>query len=390
LFEDITERKSSEEDLKRLGYIFDWSLNEIYQFESETLKFIHVNKAARGNLGYTMAELKKMTPIDLKTEFTMDEFKTLIDPLTKNKKLVFETIHKRKDQSIYDVEVHLQLLDYGEKLIFTAIILDITDRKLVEKEKALLEKQFQKAQKMESVGRLAGGVAHDFNNALSVIISTAELAIDDVNPTGQLREDLDEILMAGKRAADITRQLLAFARKQAISPKVLDLNENVGDMLKMLRRLIGEDIDLAWLPGVNPWLVNVDPTQIDQILANLCVNARDAIEGVGKVTIDLKNITFTKDYCADHTGFIPGGFIQLAVSDDGCGMNKEILDNIFEPFFTTKDVDKGTGLGLATVYCDQGFVFAPKPGFQNTPHLSLGVPIHFDTKKNDQEALYTD
>jgi len=212
------------------------------------------------------------------------------------------------------------------------------------------EAQYHQAQKMESVGRLAGGVAHDFNNALSVIISTAELAIDDVNPTGQLREDLGEIFMAGKRAADITRQLLAFARKQTIAPKVLDLNDTVGNMLKMLRRLIGEDIDLAWLPGEGLWSVKIDPSQIDQILANLCVNARDAIEGVGKVTIELENVIFDEDYCADHVGFVSGEFILLSVSDNGCGMNKEILDNIFEPFFTTKEVDRGTGLGMAMVY----------------------------------------
>jgi two-component system, cell cycle sensor histidine kinase and response regulator CckA len=227
---------------------------------------------------------------------------------------------------------------------------DITKRRLAEEEKAQVEEQFRQAQKMESVGRLAGGVAHDFNNALSVIMSTTELVIDDVTPTGQLREDLDEILMAGKRAADITRQLLAFARKQTIDPKILDLNECVESMLKMFRRLIGEDIDLAWLSGANLWSVKMDSTQIHQILANLCVNARDAIEGVGKVTIESGNVSLTEDYCFNHKGFVPGEFVQLSVSDNGCGMEKEILDNIFEPFFTTKDVDKGTGLGLATVY----------------------------------------
>lgn len=235
-------------------------------------------------------------------------------------------------------------------IVIVDLIGRIIERKNAEDNNKKLESQLQQAQKMESVGRLAGGVAHDFNNALSVIISTTELALDDVDPTGQLHEDLNEIFMAGKRAADITRQLLAFARKQTIAPKILDLNESVKSMLKMLRRLIGEDIDLIWMPGKTLWSVKMDPSQIDQILANLCVNARDAIEGVGKLTIELRNVTFTEDYSADYEGFVQGEFVQLTVSDNGCGMNKEILSKIFEPFFTTKDVDKGTGLGLAMVY----------------------------------------
>jgi two-component system, cell cycle sensor histidine kinase and response regulator CckA len=220
---------------------------------------------------------------------------------------------------------------------------DISDQKK-------MEAQLQQSQKMESVGRLAGGVAHDYNNALTAIMGFTDLAMMDADPEGPLYKDLNEVLKAGKRAKDITRQLLAFARKQTIDPKVLDLNQAVESVIKMLRRLIGEDIDLVWLPGKNLWSVKMDPSQIDQILANLCVNGRDAIKGVGKITIESDMVELDKAYCADHKGFIPGEFVLLAVSDNGCGMDKEILDNIFEPFFTTKDVDKGTGLGLATVY----------------------------------------
>jgi CheY-like chemotaxis protein len=203
---------------------------------------------------------------------------------------------------------------------------------------------------MESIGRLAGGVAHDYNNALSVIIGFTQLAMEKMDSIDPLRSDLNEVIKAARRATDITRQLLAFARKQTIAPKVLDLNENVVSMLKMLRRLIGEDITLAWLPGAGLWSVKIDSSQIDQILANLCVNARDAIAGVGKITIETKTVTFDTAYCADHHGFIPGEFVMLAVSDNGCGIDQEILGNIFEPFFTTKSPDKGTGLGLSTVY----------------------------------------
>ncbi|MBI5577954.1 MAG: PAS domain S-box protein [Deltaproteobacteria bacterium] len=213
-----------------------------------------------------------------------------------------------------------------------------------------LENQFRQSQKMEAVGRLAGGVAHDFNNMLGVIIGYTELASMKLPADDPLQMYLDEVKSAAQRSADITRQLLAFARKQTIDPKVLDLNDTIASMLKMLRRLIGEDIDLLWKPAKDLWPVKMDPAQIDQILANLMVNARDAIAGVGKITIETGKVEFDADYCQAHAGFIPGKYIMLAVSDDGCGMDKKTLVQLFEPFFTTKEVGKGTGLGLATIY----------------------------------------
>jgi CheY-like chemotaxis protein len=162
--------------------------------------------------------------------------------------------------------------------------------------------------------------------------------------------DLEEIQKAAKRSADLTRQLLAFARKQTISPRVLNLNDTVEGMLRMLRRLIGEDIHLVWQPDADLWPVKMDPAQIDQILVNLCVNARDVISGTGKVTIETENVVLDEDYCAAHADFHPGAYVMLAVSDDGCGMDRETLDKVFDPFFTTKEVGKGTGLGLSTVY----------------------------------------
>jgi PAS domain S-box-containing protein len=256
---------------------------------------------------------------------------------------------------------------------------DITKRKQMEKEKIQLEEQYRQTQKMESVGRLAGGVAHDYNNVLSVIMGYTELAITDVDPTGPLYSNLNEVLNAAKRARDITRQLLAFARKETIAPKVLDLNKNIGNMLKMLRHLIGEDIDLTWLPGDGLWRVKMDPSQVDQIMANLCVNARDAIAGVGKITLETNTAVLDETYCANHTGFIPGDFVLLVLSDTGCGMEKEILKDIFEPFFTTKDVDKGTGLGLATVYGivkqNNGFINVySEPGEGTT--IKIYLPRH--------------
>lgn len=230
----------------------------------------------------------------------------------------------------------------GRKCLLS-IALDITEHRKV-------EQQFLQAQKMESVGRLAGGVAHDFNNMLGVIIGHAELALMKSDPSNPLRHDLEAILEAANRSADITRQLLAFARRQTITPKVLDLNDMVAGMLKMLRRLIGEDIELGWNPGYELWKVKIDPSQLDQILANLCVNARDAIAGVGKIDIQTENLLLDATGSDGHTDMEPGAYVMLSVSDNGSGMEKDVVDHIFEPFYTTKELGHGTGLGLATVF----------------------------------------
>jgi two-component system, cell cycle sensor histidine kinase and response regulator CckA len=185
---------------------------------------------------------------------------------------------------------------------------------------------------------------------LAVILGHAEIAMERLDPDDKLIEDVEEIQKAAKRASDLTRQLLAFARKQTIAPRILDLNAVIGDMLKMLRRLIGENIDLHWKSGEGLWQVKMDPAQIDQILANLVVNARDAIDGVGHVSIQTDNVTFSGEDCAEHAGVLPGQYVMLAVSDDGCGMDAETRAKAFEPFFTTKPQGHGTGLGLATVY----------------------------------------
>lgn len=238
----------------------------------------------------------------------------------------------------------------GEPVRFMGINQDVTERKKAEKEREELQTQLAQARALESVGRLAGGVAHDYNNMLSVILGHTEMAMEKTDPDHPLYANLKEVLAAANRSRDITRQLLAYARKQAVAPAVLDLNDTVARMLKMLKRLIGEDVDLAWQPGTDVWPVKMDPSQIDQILANLSVNARDAIAGVGKVTIQTASVTLDKAYCSDHAGFLPGDFVRLEVSDNGCGMDEEIRGSIFEPFFSTKSLNQGSGLGLATVY----------------------------------------
>ena len=308
---------------------------------------------------------------------------------------IIEVNFRKKNNELFYGEIYaLKLLDdNGQAIGNIGMIRDITERRRMEEKHRELEIQLQQAQKMESVGRLAGGVAHDYNNILTVIIGYAEMLMDKVGQDDPLYADLHEISEAANRSADITRQLLAFARKQIITPKVLDLNEITEGMLKMLLRLIGEDIRLSWLPGAGLRPVKMDPLQIEQILANLCVNARDAIADVGEIIIETTVVNFDETYCADHQGFIPGDFVLLAVSDDGCGMDRETLDKIFEPFFTTKGVGRGTGLGLATVYGivsqNNGFIKVySEPGKGTTFRIYL--PRHMGPTVEDRKESTTE
>jgi PAS domain S-box-containing protein len=265
------------------------------------------------------------------------------------------------------------------------------DRRFADASLRESQAQLAQAQKLESIGRLAGGVAHDFNNMLGVIAGHAELALLDMAPSNPLHAELEAILSAARRSADLTRQLLAFARKQTVSPRVLDLNVTVTGMLRMLQRLIGEDVDLRWTPGSDLWLVEIDPSQVDQILANLAVNARDAMAGTGTLAITLENVSLDEAFCRVHVGFLPGDYVRLEVSDTGAGMSPEVLAHAFEPFFTTKDATRGTGLGLATVYGivtqNHGFIEADsQPGRGTT--LRVWLPRHLPTGEPEQSVLH--
>ena len=238
----------------------------------------------------------------------------------------------------------------GNPAKVVGVIQDVTEAKVREKENIQLQEQLQQAHKMESIGRLAGGVAHDFNNMLGVILGYVGVLLDQMSSDDASYAGLTEIKKAAERSADLTRQLLAFARKQTAEPQNLDLNKTVEGLLSMLRRLIGEAVDLVWLPGTTPGLIHIDPSQLDQLLANLCVNARDAVAGSGTITIETGSVSFDEQACATHADYVPGEYVMLSVSDDGSGMDEETQLQIFEPFFTTKSQGNGTGLGLSMVY----------------------------------------
>ena len=252
-------------------------------------------------------------------------------------------------QSIW-VELNVVIIEWKGAPATLNFLRDVSQRRQAEADRVKLQDQLVQAQKMESIGRLAGGVAHDFNNMLQVILGNTALTLDELPSGSSLRDGIVEIEKSAKRSADLTRQLLTFARKQTVTPRVLDLNEVIAGMLKLLRRLIGENIDLVWLPGTSLWPVSIDPSQVDQIMANLCVNARDVIHGVGRISIETLNLTLDDTYAASHPDCVPGDYVLLSVSDSGHGMDPETLSHVFEPFFTTKEVGHGTGLGLATVF----------------------------------------
>jgi PAS domain S-box-containing protein len=253
----------------------------------------------------------------------------------------------RKDGSRAAVLLGGATLEYPECI---KVIADISARKTIEKALAQTQEQFRQAQKMEAVGRLAGGIAHDFNNLLSVILTYSEMGMRSLTPGEPLRADLEEIKKAGERAAALTRQLLALSRQQVLEPRAVDLNELIEGTSKMLGRLIGEDIKLTFRPAADLGSVLADPGQIDQVLMNLSVNARDAMPQGGKLTIETSNVDLSEDDAGAHLGVKRGRYVMLAVSDTGVGMDKALQTRIFEPFFTTKEKGKGTGLGLSTVF----------------------------------------
>ena len=344
--QDITERKRAEASLLLHSGALEAAANAIVITDRQGL-IEWANQAFTAGTGYSMKEALGKRPGDLIRSGAQDApfYADMWETILAGEVWRGELVNKRKDGSLYREEMTITPLKDvgGEVTHFVAVKQDITERKL-------LEERFLQAQKLEAVGRLAGGIAHDFNNMLGVILGYADIALGQVDSSQPIHKDLREIHKAAEHSAGLTRQLLAFARKETIAPKVLNLNETVAGMLTMLTRLIGEDIQVTFRPAATLWPVLMDPSQFDQILANLCVNSRDAIAGVGAITIATANCTIDAEDCAADTEAAPGDYVRLSVSDTGRGMDQETLAQIFEPFFTTKAVGEGTGLGLPMVY----------------------------------------
>jgi two-component system cell cycle sensor histidine kinase/response regulator CckA len=336
---DISARKQTEESLRaseaQYRALFEQSPFPKFLYDDDTRRFRVVNDAAIRTYGYSRDEFLGMTVDDMWQGETHAPRADAMPPGPSK--------HTRKDGSVIDVDVTVHPCVLGDRPCTLAVALDVTDRNRMERE-------LRQAHKMEAIGSLAGGVAHDFNNLLSIILSYSEMLAAPLKAGDPMRDDLEEITRAGQRAADLTRQLLAFSRQQILQPRILDVNAVVGGVARMLRRLVGEDVELTVVAGPGLGTVRADPGQIEQILMNLIVNARDAMPKGGRLTIETANVELDSTYQAGHASVQPGPYVMVAVTDNGSGMDAGTRERMFEPFFTTKDNGRGTGLGLSTVF----------------------------------------
>jgi PAS domain S-box-containing protein len=352
----FSEHKRAEEALQesemRFRDLYDNAPLGYHEYDHEG-RITNVNRRDLEMLGYTAEEMigQFMWKFNVEEEIAQQQ---ILEKLagTRPPGRNLERTYRRKDGTTFPVLIEDRLILDGKGGIkgIRCTIQDITDRKRAEKEMADLQEQLHQSQKMEAIGCLAGGISHDFNNLLSIIIPYCQMALLDLKEIDPLRDTVEKIHKAGQRAADLTRQLLAFSRRQMMEMKVLDLNALLTDLNKMLHRLIGEDIELVYEFAEDLGRVKADAGQIEQIVLNLAVNARDAMPEGGKLTIETANVELDEKYAKDHFDVNPGPFVMLMVSDTGAGMTAEIREKIFEPFFTTKEKGKGTGLGLAVVY----------------------------------------
>jgi PAS domain S-box-containing protein len=354
MYKDITERKRAEEALResedRYRDLVEHSQDLICTHDLKG-KILSMNQAAAKLMGYEKELLLRMNIQDILAPEVRDRFKEYLNEIEKQGETKGEMLIQTKTGEKRVVEYSNTLRTEGISTpIVRSMAHDITERRQAEKDKRALEEQLRQSQKMEAVGQLAGGVAHDFNNLLTVIQGYCDLILKDLDEKNRFFQDMQEIKKASEHATSLTRQLLAFSRKQILQPKILDLNDLVLNMDKMLRRLIGEDIELVTLLSKDLGRVKADPGQIEQVIFNLAVNARDAMPKGGKLTIETADAELDEHYARSRIGVKPGRYVRISVSDNGIGMPSGVKDRIFEPFFTTKEKGKGTGLGLSTVY----------------------------------------
>jgi len=339
---DITERKRAEEIVRRQASLFDQTYDAVLVWDWKgPLTFW--NRAAERLYGYSREEALGKSPQKLLGTRTEGDLDVLLEALERDARWEGELEQVTRDGRRIRLESRMTLVRESGRAYVLAVNRDITERHL-------LEEQFRQSQKMEAVGRLAGGIAHDFNNILGVIIGYSDVLVARPELHEQLQNKVDEIRKAGLRAASLTRQLLAFSRRQVLEPRVVDPNAIVSDLSKMLRRLIGDDIKLITIAAPAVGRVRIDPGQIEQVLMNLAVNSRDAMPQGGVLTIETADVVLDGEYVRRHPVAVSGSYVMLAVSDTGAGMDAETQRHIFEPFYTTKEAVKGTGLGLATVY----------------------------------------